>query len=52
MDNKMDNKIHLEYTETIEIQLYEEKKHIEKDFDNIPLHIIKAIETLLEQYKK
>lgn len=49
----MDNtKIHLEYTETIEIQLYEKERHIEKEFDNIPLNIVKAIETLLENYKK
>lgn len=46
------NKIHIEYTDIIEIQLYEEHKHIEKDFDNIPLNVIKAIETLLEKYIK
>ena len=48
----MENKIHLEYTETIEIQLYEETKHIVKEYDNVPLNVVKAIETLLENCKK
>lgn len=49
----MDNaKIYLEYTETIEIQRYEKENHIVKEYNNIPLNIIKAIETLLENCKK
>ena len=48
----MDNtKITIKYSEIIEIQYREETKHVEKEFNKIPLNIVKAIETLLENYK-
>ena len=47
----MNTKIIIEYAETIEIQRSEETKHINKEYDFIPLEIVKAIEILLDNYK-
>lgn len=48
----MINSIILEYEEVIEQQKYEKVKHVKKEYDLIPLHIVKAIETLLDNYKR
>lgn len=44
-------KIIIEYAETIEIQRSEETKHINKEYDFIPLDIVKAIEKILDNYR-